>query len=185
MADGGARQAAIDHLWRLTPANTRRAPYLHCILDAARDPAIYAGLERFRAREQIVSLYQGPTAEELADVAPYLVCLGSNPALFDWIWEEGWGKSWGIFFWSVLSVEGLRTHFRRLTRVKTDDGATLLFRFYDPRVLSAFLPTCDPAQTRELFGPIGHFYTETNDPPGIAEFSHADGVPRRRFLPFP
>jgi hypothetical protein len=47
----------------------------------------------------------------------------------------------------------VRKHLRRLLMVKLDDGGRrLYFRFYDPRVLRAFLPTCSVRQDEEMFG---------------------------------
>ncbi len=151
--DPAARQRAINHLWQLTgrPGEHRQA-YHFAILDAARDERIYPGLRRLAASEEIISLYQGPTARELAAVAPYLVCLGTSDRVFDWLWNEGWGQDWGIFVTSLAAVPTIRDHFRRLTLVRTEDKKRLLFRFYDPRVLSIFLPTCDAGQQKEIFG---------------------------------
>lgn len=159
--DPEAKQRAIRSLWQLDGAPGRdRQAYLYAILDAARDDRIYPGLRRLAATEQVLGLYQGRAAMELAAVAPYLVCLGTTNRVFDWIWEQGWGESWGIFLWSLVSVETLRTHFRRLTMVRTEEGARLLFRFYDPRVLRVVLPTCDRMQLREIFGPVARFLVE-------------------------
>lgn len=94
--DPAARERAIECLWQLEVTRGReRLAYLYAILDAARDQQIYPTLRRLAAREQIVSLYQGRAATELAAVAPYLVCLGTSDRVFDWIWEQGWGESWG------------------------------------------------------------------------------------------
>ena len=80
--------------------------------------------------------------------------------VFDWIWSRGWGRSWGIFFWSLVSPETLRAHFRRLTVVRGPAGERMLFRFYDPRVMRVFAPGCDATQIKELFGPVARFMTE-------------------------
>jgi hypothetical protein len=161
--DASAKQRAIDCLWGLRSSAQPRQANLYAILDAARDPAIYQGLRRLSAAEQVTSLYQGPTARELAGVAPYLVSLGATDYVFDWIWSRGWGGSWGIFLWSLVSPETLRAHFRRLTMVRGPDGDRMLFRFYDPRVLRVFAPGCDAAQVKELFGPVARFMIEDED----------------------
>lgn len=161
-SDADARQRAIRCLWQLdTVRGNERLSYLYAILDAARDEQIYRGLRRMASREHIFGLYQGRAAVELAAVAPYLVCLGSTDRVFDWLWEQGWGESWGIFFWSLAGPETLRAHFRRLTMVQSPEGSRMLFRFYDPRVLRTFLPSCDAVQCRELFGPVNWFACES------------------------
>jgi hypothetical protein len=59
-----------------------------------------------------------------------------------------------VFLSATVVPAELRAHLRRLTRVRTADGRVLLFRFYDPLVLQALLPTFDSAQLAEMFGPI-------------------------------
>jgi hypothetical protein len=165
------RDDAVRHLWRTEATNGELAPYLHCILDAANDPRIYPRLRDFEATAEIASLYQGTAGTELAPVSPYLVCLGSNTKIFDWIWDEGLGQSWGIFFWSLYTFEGLRAHFRKLTKVSLPDGKFVLFRFYDPRVLGPFLPSCDPKQVSDMFGNVERFVIESPAGDGFEEFS--------------
>lgn len=173
--DTAAKQRAITCLWQLGAAHGReRQACLYAILDAARDKRIYPGLRRLAATEEIVGLYQGPTARQLAAVAPYLVCLGTGNRVFDWIWEFGWGESWGIFLWSLVAADTLRSHFRRLTMVQGPDGRRMLFRFYDPRVLREFLPTCDAAQLGEIFGPVTAYMTETLQGDAIITFGNRD-----------
>jgi hypothetical protein len=55
--------------------------------------------------------------------------------------------------------------------IKTEDDQQLYFRFYDPRVLRIFLPTCDENQLREFFGPIEQFICEDEDPEFALVFS--------------
>jgi Domain of unknown function (DUF4123) len=175
--DPEAKQRAIRVLWQLEhmPGGLRQ-PYLYAILDAARDERIYQGLRRLAATEEILCLYQGRAATEMATVAPYLVCLGTSDRVFDWIWEEGWGESWGILLWSLVSPTQLREHFRRLTMVRTEDKQRLLFRFYDPRVLGPFADSCIPEQLVELFGPIRNFMIEANDGRTIVTLAVQDGT---------
>ncbi len=170
--DAAARARAIRHLWQLSgqPGQHRQA-YLYAIIDAARDERIYPALRQLAAKEEIVSLYQGPSARELAAVAPYLVCLGTSDRVFDWLWKDGWGQDWGIFLWSLVSTSTMRDHFRRLTMVRTEANKRLLFRFYDPRVLRPFLPTCDAAQLREMFGTVvSRFMVPSSDGTSVDVF---------------
>lgn len=169
-----SRERAIRCLWQLGPEGSRRQSYLYAIVDTARDPGIYPRLRQLAGTELVTCLYQGRTAIELAAVAPYLVCLGATDRVFDWLWNQGWGNSWGIFLWSLVSHETLRAHFRRLNMVQTEDRQRLLFRFYDPRVLRAFLPICDAAQLREMFGPVATYMAESEDGSEIISYRGPD-----------
>ena len=55
------------------------------------------------------------------------------------------------------------------------DLEPLYFRYYDPRVLRAWLPTCDPAQLAEFFGPVEFFIAEDEAPSRAFAWSLADG----------
>jgi len=170
-----AKRRAIQCLWQLDRMpGGQRHPYLYAVLDAARDERIYPELRRLAATEEVLCLYQGQTANELATVAPYLVCLGITDRVFDWIWAEGWGESWGIFVWTLVSPERLRSHLRRLTVVQTESGRRMLFRFYDPRVLVPFAVTCSDEQLQELFGPIRVYGAEERDQLSIVQMEFGD-----------
>jgi hypothetical protein len=68
--------------------------------------------------------------------------------------REGWGQSWGLFVTSKRPLVELRRHFRRFTIVRDEAARVLYFRFYDPRVMRVFLPTCTPRQSSQLFEDI-------------------------------
>lgn len=174
---------AVQHLWQLSADQTWLAPHLYFLIDAAQHRGIYPKLASWQKRVEIVSLYQGELARDLAEVAPYLFCLGSNLMVFDWLWEQGWGRHWGIFLWCRgQSVQTLRDHFRRLTVAEAESGGQVMFRFYDPRVLCSFIPTCSPAQLAYLFGPVRRFMAETNVGTELAEFLRSDFGPVTRTL---
>jgi hypothetical protein len=46
----------------------------------------------------------------------------------------------------------------------------LIFRYYDPRLLRVYLPTCRPAELETFFGPIDTFLTEGEDGGEMLEF---------------
>jgi hypothetical protein len=50
----------------------------------------------------------------------------------------------------------------------------MVFRYYDPRVLRVYLPTCNAEELATVFGPIETFWTEGSDPATLLEF-HRDG----------
>jgi Domain of unknown function (DUF4123) len=166
----------VQRLWQLGADQTWQAPHLYFLVDAAQDRGIYPKLVSWQKSAEIVSLYQGALAGDLAEVAPYLFCLGSDSTIFDWIWEQGWGRSWGIFLWCRgQSLQTLRDHLRRLTMVEVEGAGQVMFRFYDPRILDGFIPTCSPQQLAALFGPIRRFAMEAEDGAALAEFRREDG----------
>jgi hypothetical protein len=149
------REQAIKSL-REDPAG------LFAVLDSARDEAVLELLESSEGTWR--SHYEGPQAEELAAAAPYLLELPHETDLLERVALEGWGRSWGIFLRSQLPFLEVRRHLRKhlLVQVEGKDKP-VYFRFYDPRVLRDFLPTCPPDQAKEFYGPIQAFYAEGAD----------------------
>ncbi|TVQ55912.1 MAG: DUF4123 domain-containing protein, partial [Phycisphaerales bacterium] len=60
---------------------------------------------------------------------------------------------------SAVSFDAIRRHLRKFLKVKSPEGKTLYFRYYDPRILAAFLPACNEQELRQLFGPLESFIT--------------------------
>lgn len=137
----------------------RAAQTLYAILDPARDDRILTLLRE--SPNPARSLLAGVRGDTLADVAPYLVALAKDNWLLSALVHEGWGHAWGIYLDCPLPFEQVRRHFRHFLRVRAEGEEDFLyFRFYDPRVLRIFLPTCTPAQLREFHGPILRFWGE-------------------------
>jgi len=132
---------------------------LYAVLDCARDPRIRTLL--LESVELSQSLYEGLQGETMADVAPYLVELPKGSRLLTALVQEGWGKGWGIYLSSPLAFKDTRRHLRKFLMV-TQEGSSeqFYFRFYDPRVLRVFLPTCTPEQRAELMGDFACFLLE-------------------------
>jgi hypothetical protein len=49
-----------------------------------------------------------------------------------------------------------------------------MFRFSDPRVLSALVPTCTKDQIARLFGPVSRYLTEVDGGREMVEFRRND-----------
>lgn len=54
-------------------------------------------------------------------------------------------------------------------------GEPMYFRFYDPRVLRAFLPACGGAELSELFGPARMLLAEQAEPQAAHAWSLVEG----------
>lgn len=154
---------------------------LFMLADAARGERV---LELLRESvEDFRSLYEGTQGEVLAEVAPYLVALPPQSRLLRTLVLEGWGRSWGVFLRCELSLGEVCRHLRQFLMVQNPRGVPLYFRFYDPRVLRAFLSTCTSQEALQFFGPIRAFYLEGSSPQELLRFrSAADGPWRDNFL---
>jgi hypothetical protein len=130
---------------------------LYAILDAARDPLILTRL--LECKEEHQSLYEGRKGDQLAAFAPYLVALPSGCSFLETLVRDGWGKSWGVYLTSEQPFKEVRKHLRHFLMVRSSDD-TVYFRFYDPRVLRTYLPTCTKDELRQFFGPINRYVLE-------------------------
>lgn len=143
---------------------------LYAILDAARDIKILALLLQYKEEHQ--SLYEGQEGNRLAQFAPYLVTVKKDSALLGTLVRQGWGQSWGVYLTSPSEFADVRRHLRHFLEVKLPDGNQVYFRFYDPRVLRTYLPTCTPEETNQLFGPIKTYILEDERPEKLLQFSN-------------
>jgi len=135
---------------------------LYALLDAAREPSVLKVI--LESKEEYQSLYEGAQGAQLAHFASYLVRVPQKSALLDTLVQQAWSKSWGVFVTCDQPFKDIRTHFRHFLTVKLPDGEQVYFRYYDPRVLRLFLPTCLPEETNQFFGPVKHFLVEAEDP---------------------
>ncbi len=144
---------------------------LYALLDAARDDEILTLLYGM-APDSFQSLYDGASEARLGPSGPYLVALSGHDDLLKAILRKGWGRGWGIFATAGDDFATVRKHFRSLLMVKrVSDGSEMYFRFYDPRVIRPFLPTCSPEQVRQMFGPVGAYIAETDGGEAAVRFT--------------
>jgi hypothetical protein len=161
----------LDALWPLgLPA--RMAVF--AIVDGARDERIYAAVKgTFLPKD---CLYSGDIPWQLQLTAPYLVQLEREDRFTRYLIDSGWGSSWATFLLTETGIKQLRRHLREFLRVRDESGRRLIFRYYDPRVLRAYLPTCSPAELNTFFGPVTAFITEGENPGEILEFRNERGT---------
>jgi hypothetical protein len=151
------------------------------VLDGASVPNLQLKLWEHKIQHEC--LFRGKLRPDIAEVAPYLAQLEPNHQFTKFVIEGGWGNHWGIFALSQASLPELRRHFRTFFLVHDSKGQPMYFRYYDPRVLRVFLPTCNAEELRTMFGPVMTYVVE-DEQPGIAlRFRTADGILRREQLP--
>jgi hypothetical protein len=163
-------EAILNHLW---PPGHRRWIKICAVLDGARDERIFravntTNLEKF-------CLYAGRLPFAIQEVAPHLVVLEREDKLTRLLLEEGWGQSWGIFVRTENPLPTLRRHLRTFLKVKDETGRRMMFRWYDPRVLRVYLPTCIPDELRLVFGPVDNYCMESQLPATLLDYRFESG----------
>ena len=151
------------------------------VLDGASVPGLVQLLER--CSPQYECLYRGELKPDIAEVAPYLVQLEVNTEFTDLVLNQGWGKHWGVFALTPEDLFAMRQHSRRLLTVHDSAGKPLLFRFYDPRVMSIYLPTCKPDEVNAMFGPVSKYFMESESPDVALLFQQKDGSLAQKKVP--
>lgn len=145
------------------------------LLDAARDPGVVPLLAGGDC--PYTSLYRGQSAATYGSYAPYLVQLAPESRVTDRLLQDGWGTSVGLFLGTSLTPEALSHHLRHFLFVTLPNGKRAYFRFYDPRVMRTFLPTCTGEQLDEfLRDAIDWFIVEGNDADSAQVFSRLHGA---------
>jgi len=149
------------------------------VLDGARDRRIRNWLLDTRA--PCWCLYRGELPAALENAAPWLLRLVPGQPYVDDFLARGWGNAWGILLATHVPSKDLRRHLRRFLRARTEEGRILAFRYYDPRVLRIYLPTCTREEIAAFFGPVGAFIAEAEEPGAAYVFRAAEaGLETRR-----
>lgn len=160
MLSESAVNRLVRRLW--SPEAVRRELEVFALLDAARSPEIHPLVTScpldFRC------LYAGELEPAFARAAPYLVNLSPKSGFTRELLGRAWGESWGVYLRSAAVLQTLRRHLHSLLQVTQEEtGETVFFRYYDPRVLRGFLPSCAPGELRRVFGPVESFVLEDLD----------------------
>lgn len=167
----------VDRLIRATVERDAREG-LFALVDAARDPGIYDAL--LAPGVEVRCLYTEALPEPLARAAPYIVDLDRSEH-FTERFRQAWGRSWGVLVRSSADLDTLRRHFKSLNVVRGPDGQRLLFRYYDPRVLRVYLPTCTRDELAQVFGPVRALVTEGEDRGALGFTFDGQALSSRRY----
>lgn len=135
---------------------------LFAILDACDEPEVPGKVAELGERAKC--LYRGVDDPQTLTIAPYLAHLDASDV--EWLSETMWGRFWGIFVVANSDMKTLRRHFRKFLMVNLEGEGAVYFRYYDPRVLKTFLPTCDGEQLKQFYGPIDAY--------GVANLENPD-----------
>ena len=175
----------VEHLW--APIKENPALKVYAILDGARDERIYRAITEACDERDYRCLFQGHQAiflgklpQVLAEAAPYVVHLNLKTNFAKWMISRGWGDCWGIFLHTEAPVDKLTIHLRRFIMVKQEGGKPFYFRYYDPRVMRPYLPTCNAEELEMIFGPVQRYLMEGETDDTVLGFRCTKGGLERR-----
>jgi hypothetical protein len=146
----------------------------YVILDGAQNQTLLGALHADHAPPWRC-LFTGQLEPDMVVVAPYLVELEHSSAFTRRLLAEGWGQNWGVFLTSQLALPALWRHVRQQVPVYGPNMESLFLRFYDPRVMRNYLPTCPAQQLAEFFGPVDFYIAEAEEPARAHAWSVAGG----------
>jgi hypothetical protein len=149
------------------------------IVDAARSVEL-AYEAKLQFGKDITSLFLPEFQTRLWNVAPYIVPIDEES---DYVarWAARWASNVGVFVVSGAEEKPLYEHLRRTFVVEDEQKQAFFFRYYDPRVLRPFLPTCSGAQLEQFFGQVDAFFIESEDGEALCYFArHAGKLVEKR-----
>jgi len=157
--------------------------------EAGKTPVVYAflGGSRDKQIEKIIRLgslknhclIDGKLSYEMAVAAPYMVRLEKDHPQTIEILKKGWGNSWGIFAIThpPATLINIRQNCKKMAMVQLPNDKRAYFRYYDPRVMRTYLPSCTRSEADKVFGHISEYVMEGEEPGTIHRFTRTeDGV---------
>ncbi len=137
--------------------------HLYAILDAAQVTGLIDMFENQGLEH--VCLYSGAAMSSVGDLSPWLVRLRPEDRMLrdlmtatdsensDAPWHF-WRRQIGIFLRSDKSLQELRAHFRKYTKLPDETGSTFFLRFFEPDFLAAMLGQASPGEIAGFFAPL-------------------------------
>lgn len=125
----------------------------YLLLDGARIDNLPTLLYRLDSSPTIEWLYHATPYRALFDVGPALVVLRADSPL-EQAFMDHWQHHAGLMIESDAPMLELAEYLRSLTHARVSGGASLLFRYYDPRVMRHWLPALSSAERDRMMGPI-------------------------------
>ncbi len=127
------------------------------------------------------SLYGGESQIEFQQEAPYMLRLDQR-TMQNWkrLIRRALARDAGLAAVTDQPQHRARLHWKKWLSVILPDGRTAVFRFYDARILVAFLGTLSAADAQEFFGPYDALYVLPATGADLLRHEYAGGAPEGR-----
>ena len=161
-----------EQLWQTNEKGIE--PTVYAILGGAIDKQIEKIIRLGSLKN--ACLIDGKLSYEMAVVAPYMVRLEKDHPQTIEILQKGWGNSWGIFAitYPPATLINIRHNFKKIAMVTLPDEKRAYFRYYDPRVMRPYLPTCTIDEANQVFGHISEFVVEGEEAGTVHRFKRSE-----------
>jgi hypothetical protein len=161
MREDSCKNSGSEISARLHQVFTRIKMPLYAIVDTARDGRGSSVLKAMCCDHEI--LYPPKFAYDMDHRGPHLTSVRPGSTCLELLINAGWGNSWGIYLSCPSDFVTVRRHLQKLLFAKLYDGRQALFRFYDPRILRDYLPTCNEDELDQFFGPLSLIHLESGN----------------------
>lgn len=133
-------------------------PFEGARVHAVIDGAVVAGLPEKLLTADCAGwdcLQRGALGADAAQRAAYIVELQPDSAFTGWLLGEITAAfdGWGVLMTSRQPLLAMREHSRYLGEARTPEGRRRPWRWWDPELLDALLPTLTPPQLDAVFAP--------------------------------
>ncbi|WP_085585262.1 MULTISPECIES: DUF4123 domain-containing protein [unclassified Pseudomonas] len=125
----------------------------YLLLDRIQIANLADRLFELTGRAAVHSLYQHTAYSDLDGVGPLLTEVLPDSPLERVFWQA-WSATAGIWLESEADELQVLEHLRGLVHARVEGGATVFFRFYDPRVTASWLADLPFLERDRLMGPI-------------------------------
>ena len=122
---------------------------LYGLADGAANAYIHAHLQAHDTPH--LALYQHNDLSE--EQSPWLFPLIPGDIFSEWYLQESPAQYWGIQLATPLSLSELADHLKPFLTLQDEQGILYLMRFYDPRVINAYLTALTDKQRQDFFRP--------------------------------
>lgn len=154
----------------------------YLLLDGAQIEDLMLTLYQLEHAPEFHWLYEGTRFAELADAGPILIAT-EDDSLLSQHFRKHWHTTAGVTLVSRAPVDELVQHLSSLVHASVGGGVSLLFRYYDPRILYLWLTDMSDGQRNSVLGPVEQFTLWGSD--GWHDFSRSAPSASQRYTDIP
>lgn len=140
----------------------------YAILDAAKVTNLAVTIETSGLKHRC--LFKGAAYDNLKDVAPWIVQLEDGNKFTRQLFTQGkaptnlWDSEAGIYLRSRSTIDDLRDHFRKFTKVQDENEKWYYFRFWEPKTVEQMFAAFGNAGAQRFLAPCSSLIILTVKP---------------------